>query len=451
MNRKMRHGAKRSSVPCPFLLVVCLILACSCSLIEKSVSIVPRGDEGPKTDAIRVIFTDFRQAFANLDFAGIVEKELDADSLALMQGMRLVMAGDMAAAEFVFRKLAVTAAAAWSKVIATEILVQVFYFQSKWKNLHEMFAPVPGANPVAEKSNLSFLELSESMAEYYRFPDHPVVLPLELSISGTPIVRLRINGQWEKFWLDTGSGFTVLASDLADKLKIFPLNRTRTHAATGFNKQVAARLTVIETIRIGALEITRHPAMIVQKKNLFFKIPGLIQRRITKNTGVRGILGMNAIKNLSIRIDYRNRKIIIVRPRPAGRERNCFWMGYPILVCRTMDGVRLNFGLDSGAKDSIISPNIFAKIKPGVTYRSRVKVWGIGGEMKIKTQVLSDLKIIAAGHSVGFKDIVVLPLNQFGFVKLDGILGGDFFYGCGSLVFDLANGVFSIGNAHEHF
>jgi hypothetical protein len=138
----------------------------------------------------------------------------------------------------------------------------------------------------------------------------------------------------------------------------------------------------------------------------------------------------------------------LARPdKKAGGERNLFWMGYPILVCRSLDGVRLHFGVDTGAKRSLISPNLFTKIRTKGTYRIRLKVWGAGGEMKIKTQVLPDLKVLAAGHLVGFRDIVTLPLDQFGFVKLDGILGCDFLLGCGSLVLNLSEGVFSIGNA----
>ncbi|TFG80813.1 MAG: hypothetical protein E4H23_01175 [Chrysiogenales bacterium] len=449
MNLKMRHYTKKNSAPCHFMLFLCLIAASSCFRIERSVSIVPIGAVGPITNATSVIFPDFRQAFANLDFSGIGGNELDADALALVRGMRLVMAGDMAGAEFIFRKTALTAATAWSKLIASEILVQIFYYQSEWKNLHEMFAPVPGADHAADKSDLSFLELSETKAEYYRFPDLPVILPLELSNSGTPIIRIQINGKWEKFWLDTGSGFTVLSSDLAGKLRISPLTRARTHVITGTNKRVAAQLTVIEKIRIGGIEITQHPAMIVQKKDLFFKIPGQFKsRKITKVTGVTGILGINAIKNLSLRIDYRKRQIILARPdKKVGGERNLFWMGYPILVCRSLNGVRLHFGVDTGAKRSLISPNLFTKIRTKGTYRIRLKVWGAGGEMKIKTQVLPDLKILAAGYLVGFRDIVALPLDQFGFVKLDGILGCDFLLGCGSLVLNLSEGVFSIGNA----
>jgi len=39
-----------------------------------------------------------------------------------------------------------------------------------------------------------------------------------------------------------------------------------------------------------------------------------------------------------------------------------------------------------------------------------------------------------------------MPLNQFGFVSLDGVLGNDFFSGCGSLAIDLSSGVFALEN-----
>jgi hypothetical protein len=434
------HSLRRSAA---VLLAGSLVLTCTCSRIGRSVRIEPIGAGIAKESVLGVMYPDFRHAFANLDFSGIADQELDDFSRALMKGMRLIMAGEMAGAESIFRELAAAAVDSWSKTTAGEILIQLLFFQSKWKELHELLAPTSGAEDAADKSKVPFKELSQIPVEKYQFPAQPVIFPLELSSSGTPMIRLQINGKWEKFWLDSGAGFTVLASDLADKLGISPLNRTRTHAATGTNKRVEARLTVIESIRIGDLEISHHPAMIVPKKDLFFKIPGLFSgNRITKIIGVKGILGMNAIKNLSLCIDYRNRRVIISRPeKKTGQTRNFFWMGYPIVVTQSMAGVPLYFGLDTGAKKSMVSFSILAKISSQSTYMTRMRIWGAGGAVKTMAQILPNLKIQAAGQLVSFKDIAAMPLIEIGFVHLDGILGMDFVAGCNSLTLDLKNGV----------
>ncbi len=448
----MREVEKaKQGVPLLALVVpaLCLFLACACSRTGSGVRMLPVGAGTRLAGSAGFAFADFRQAFANFDFSVISAGELDSDSLALMQGLRLIMDGDMAGAESVFRETAVNAPAGWSRSIAIEILVQLYYFQSKWRDLQEMSASASGRGETAEESGLAFRELSQAPAEKILFTDRPAVLPLEFSNWGTPVMRLQVNGRWEKFWLDTGSGFTVLASDLADKLKISPLNRARAQAATSTNKKVSARLAVIASLRLGDLEITHHPALIVRKKDLFFKIPGFFrQRRITKNTGVSGILGMNAIKSLSLLIDYRKRTIRIARPgkRTDAGAGNLFWLGCPILVCRSREGVPLHFGLDTGATRSVITPNIFTKIGNAGAYRTRMKVWGAGGEAKISTLTLPRLSLFAAGRWFEFKDIAALPLNQFGFAKLDGMLGRDFFLACGSWVIDLAKGVFALEN-----
>jgi hypothetical protein len=208
------------------------------------------------------------------------------------------------------------------------------------------------------------------------------------------------------------------------------------------------QMTIIDSIKIGAMEIVNHPAMIVQKKDLRFKIPGFFNTaKISKIITVNGILGMNAIKNMTIHMDFKNKKLIIAQPenkRPA--EHNLFWLGYPIVICRSMDGIPLYFGLDTGAKKSILSSTIFRKISPLAVYRTRMKIWGAGGDVKVNTLVLPGFKIETAGHMVNFKDIVALPPNQFWLVSLDGILGMDFVAGCNNLTIDLQNGILDMNS-----
>jgi predicted aspartyl protease len=298
-----------------------------------------------------------------------------------------------------------------------------------------------------------FKELGLAGSEYYNFPAQPVVMPLKLSPSGTPVIAVWINGQKENFWLDSGTTFSVVSSELARQISIMPINQNMVSASTGTDKKVMVQIAVIESIKIGALEIANHPAMIIRMQDLFFKIPGLFRgfggRRINKIFEVSGILGMNAIKNLNIRIDFKNKKIIITKPenkRPA--ERNLFWLGYPIVICRSMDGIPLYFGLDTGAKKSILSNTILSKLSPLATNRARMKVWGAGGFVKINAQVLPALKIKMAGHIVSFKNITTMQLHQFGLVRLDGILGMDFSMGCSNLTIDLQNGILALNSDH---
>jgi hypothetical protein len=75
-----------------------------------------------------------------------------------------------------------------------------------------------------------------------------------------------------------------------------------------------------------------------------------------------------------------------------------------------------------------------------------MKVWGAGGYIKINARVLPGFKIKMAGHIVSFKDITAMQLNQFGLVRLDGILGMDFVAGCSNLTIDLQNGILALND-----
>ena len=418
------------------VLFACMALA-SCRH-GRAVTVAPLGP-GSAAGPFRAIFSDFRQAFHCLDFSGVSEESLDPERRRLMQGAQRIMAGDLAGAEAMYRALALAADDAWVKIQATDILAQLFLYQSKWSSLREMVAP--GAEGGMD---LPLGEMSRAAAENYRFPEQAVMLPLELSASGTPLIPLQVNGRRTTFWLDTGSGFTVLPSDLAERFGVAAIGAARGRATTLASKRVATRMTILESLRIGELEIHHHPALIVQKRDLLIRMPGLFsRRRITKVTAVKGILGWNALKNLVLSVDYRQRRLRIAGPeKRSGAEGNLFWLGYPILVCRSLDGARLHFGLDSGARHSVVLPSLFAKIKAGSVYAVRLKVWGAGGEAKVKTHVLSRLQIIVSGHRFEFKDIAVLPQEPFGLTRLDGILGNDFLRSCASFTIDLPNGTF---------
>lgn len=422
-----------------------LILSWGCSWHENKVRVEEIKANDRSIPARKIVYQDFRQASENLDFAALATQNLDANQRALVSGLQQVLGGNISSAETLFRELATSAPAGWIKNYAAEVFINLLYFQSKWKDLQTVLAPPAAQKEASDRQNFPFKELGRANSENYCFPEQPLILPLELSPSGTPVITVMINGQKEKFWLDSGAAFSVLSSETARQMNILPINQNRVSAATLTDKKIMVQMAVIESMKIGSLEITNHPAMIMRLQDLFFKIPGLFKgwmgRRINNRFEVNGILGMNAIRNLNIHLDFLNKRIVIFKPEnKQPDERNFFWLGYPIVICRSLDGVPLYFGLDTGAKKSILASAILSKLSPVSAYRTRMKVWGAGGDVKIIAQVLPRLDIQVDGYQVSFKDINAMPLNQFGLVRLDGILGMDFTAGCSSLKIDLQNG-----------
>lgn len=390
---------------------------------------------------------NFWEAMASLDTGYVGRHSVASAERAFADALGLVMSGraDRAAAALDSVRTAFpsdTVVRAASRVLMTAMLQH----QEKWKLLNELGAGTvrDTAGGIDDRADVeSWASAFQSVsAREISFPRTPVVLPLILSASGTPMVSVRINGRERTLWLDTGSSMSIVASDVAQECGVLPLVSDTLEVATTTGR-VPAQPASIARISLGGIEIRNATAMIVASE--------LMQVRLGEgsNAGaaikIDGVIGFDIMSRLDIRIDYLNRRVTLLEPDPNTRlprsGRNLFWVGAPIVRLVSSRGVPLHFNLDTGAQETYSTEGLVGKLKVRTFRGERRLVGGLAGLNIVQGRFVDEAHLSMGGQRLVFRKLLVLPPAFSTFVKFDGVLGSD--VGKGGVVrIDATNGLF---------
>ncbi len=351
----------------------------------------------------------------NIDFGGLDSLSFDQEHHGFVKGLESVVRGDFASAESVFTVLYSNANDSLIKTSASDILGCVLLANSRWDALLQLGVgeKQSGIDPLIR----AYRTLAKERVVYSSSEE---ILPIGISMSGTPLVQVEINGHTRVFWLDTGAGMTAIASDVAEDCGILPLSTDSAHALTATTKRVAVQPAIIDSFSIGGFVITNHPAIIISSRDLEFRLLGIPIMKID------GLIGWNAIKSMDLEIDYARKTILIREPlKDSGTVRNFFWLGVPVAVLASPDGTALNFLLDTGANRTSVFDNIFTKLIFKKIYQRTRLVGSVGGFVRLILKRIPLLELFVDGQQVQLRNVTTLPSPGVGFVSLDGILGSD--------------------------
>jgi predicted aspartyl protease len=173
----------------------------------------------------------------------------------------------------------------------------------------------------------------------------PVIQPFDLDATRRMSVQVTVGGKGPfSFLVDTGAERTVIARELAERLKLAPGEKLR--LAT-----IGSALTV-PSFQVAALQMT----------NLSlngFDAPAFDGRHI----GAAGLIGVDMLENRRVLIDFRKQSMSIVemgkRSRPIIRDDDAIVVtakrlgGRLILSDATLDGKRIDVIVDTGAQTSV--------------------------------------------------------------------------------------------------
>jgi hypothetical protein len=424
---------KKSTRLCLAVLLAALASGCS----STQVSIEPLAASTADPVDRHPEYISFWEAMENLDFTEPALAHDGGGEVRCAEAFQCIVSGELDSARAILRTLAGTAEDSVVRRHARNVLAELLFDASRWGEIAQIPAdPVTGERADGGPVAAAFLPGPD---EAYEFPQQPVTLPLFTSSSGSPIVEVVVNGKTKKFWLDTGAGLSVVSSDVADECHVVPLESGRAEAGTATSKRVPVLPARIDELRIGEITVRNHPAVIIAREDLEFKLLGIFTMM-----KIDGIIGWNALRNMAVDLNFKMKTATFRRPmaiRTAGR--NLFWLGYPIVRLRTADGVPLNFGLDTGAKTSSIRRTIFRKIPAGEVSASSQTVGSAGGTESEDVEVLPSLALDLTGYRLSFRNIATRASAPTDFVRLDGVLGSDIVKD-GRLVFDYHNGVLQL-------
>jgi hypothetical protein len=354
----------------------------------------------------------------------------------------MILEGDAPTAELLLDSLYAASSDSLIRYRSRIALSGVLYAQGKWERL----ATLPRDSRVYDTGVGPDRATLESWADLFRqlppervrFSATSSVVPLSRSALGTPLVPVLVNGRPRLFWLDTGSSFTMLSSDVASAAGIAPLTQDTLEIVTTTGR-VTARAGMLDSLHVGAVRFENHPAMIVDAGMLRLSVPsGPGESKIIV---IDGIVGFDAIRRMDVEIDYAHDRVTLRQPaRRAGpAERNLFWIGYPLVRLRSTTGRLVHFGLDTGADETFATRTILEKVRAPRLIKDERRLEGLGGVATVRVEMIPETRLSLGGHAIRFRNLMVVPPRRTTFINLDGVLGTNAWTGA-RLRIDMTNG-----------
>jgi Aspartyl protease/PDZ domain len=249
-----------------------------------------------------------------------------------------------------------------------------------------------------------------------------ISVPFKL-VDGRIFVSVSVNGEGPfAFIFDTG-GNAVISTKLAARLH---LSTGNTETGTGMGeKPVTAVDTMVRELQIGDLRLTNvafHAISFDDAPAAFGKQP------------LDGIIGFPILERLIVEVGYDANRLRLTlpsayTPRNSGTTLHFERPRWVPLVDATLDGIRGEFGVDTGARLSLLlygpfvdQNNLRAKYHPEV---SGITGWGLGGP--IRSQIARG-KTFALGNLEVHDPLVRLPLQTSGGLTASdtaGLIGPD--------------------------
>ncbi len=263
-----------------------------------------------------------------------------------------------------------------------------------------------------------------------------VTIPFEL-YGNRPFITVRINNKHNlKFVVDTGASLSVISDQAAQKLGVKAVARGGNARAVGGDGTFAIIYGLLDSLAIGEAKIDLVPTYI---RTVHFSEDAPPEARAD------GYLGLSAISNYSISIDYKEKKIILDRSEP---KEEAVTSSMPetnrisIPVRTTSGGLAsaeanlegqekpFNFIIDTGASTTVISR---AAVKRNKLDNLKLKnanfrvVGAAGIEDNVEALGLSTLTVNGLRQRNARALILNLdPVNETSGFEQHGIIGGDF-------------------------
>lgn len=377
----------------------------------------------------------FLQAVKNLSFDKINTTTLDKDHSDFLEVVKLVLKSKFESVESAIKQKIVEQNNSQFMTEYFRLLSFSLIYQSKWKELlpsstYYFFDPdsvflLARAFSKIEKDSVVFWKEADTLS----FLTTP---------SGAIIVKVLVNGRARNFWFDTGTNYTIVSSKTAEDCNLPILSTEKSKAITLTNYRIDVVPTFIRSLKIGDVELLNQPCLIVDDFNLKLRLFAL---NIT--TEIFGILGWKSLQNCKFTIDYKNRILIVQKPKKEYKEaENFFWSGVPIII-GNFNNVNLLFIFDIGAEKSFLTNNIFSKIDFQKIYTQTKKIGSVGGWKFNVGVVVPFLEFQIGDYKLTLENIQTIDIPKNYFFNIDGILGFDFIEKV-KISFDISNSNFEI-------
>ncbi|MGE5478957.1 MAG: TIGR02281 family clan AA aspartic protease [Chloroflexota bacterium] len=365
---------------------------------------------------------------------------VDGEKLIFARGLKEIKNGELEKAEAAYESL-INSKNDTIKYNSQMILNDLYVYRSAWNDCLKLLK-APNESDSAAEERLFFPTFAGAKKEIVEFSKDVDTLPIIIRQKSI-YVPITINGKKYEFLFDTGADLCVIAENVARECGVNPLRVHEGSLVASTGKTFTSVSALIDKLEIGNFTVQNHPSVIVEDANMRFKFLFYTFLKFD------GIIGWNAIKNMDAEIDLA-RKILILR-KPLKRNdvtRNLFWLSYPIVQVKDVNGYDFIFGFDTGAYESHVTDIFLQKIDPGELEDDSETYYGIGGKATRDVKVIPSIDLLLSGYKINFKGLNTGDQAGNQFLNLDGVFGINI---CekGKFRIDAINGVFEMEKQGE--
>lgn len=300
-----------------------------------------------------------------------------------------------------------------------DALANLYFYKKSWQkiiNLYEKHILVTNEDLTLLTMAKYYINFEKEKIEFIKPISSNVFSP---SKSGTPIIEVIINGKKVNCWFDTGAGLTVLSSTTAKKCKLKMTSNSQSGATAATGKVISTELGLIDSMRCNGLSIKNHSCLVLNKRDLEFKVLGI---RILK---IDAIIGWNFIQEFDVKIENSIKSISFKRSESekSRTDHNLIWMGQPMVNCTNSVGEKLLFFIDTGAQEPGVYDPYLAKIDLSKVNAKEVKMGSAGGMVQMTSYIIPEINLRIGNKSLSIKNVLSHPNGQTRPFACDGVLG----------------------------
>jgi|GEM_PF-5201622 len=256
----------------------------------------------------------------------------------------------------------------------------------------------------------------------FSFPQTGFTVPLHLNGSHNPLVEIQVNGHTYRFWLDTGAAVNVISSKVAEKCGVALIDHPAVPIGTSTDKEVLGQIASIDTLSMGELQACHLPCLVLDHKDLSFRLFGIPLFKVD------GILGWPLIRELNLAFDFPAETLRVSPSRDVPHSAaNLGWYWQPFLRLQGKSGCPIHLYLDTGSATTFFYPSAYPKmgIVPG--RQSKTLMAGAGGNAMMKVDQLDSCQILVDSQLVtlGYAEGMIPSTSDDSLFQFDGVIGQD--------------------------
>ncbi len=298
-----------------------------------------------------------------------------------------------------------------------EALINLYLFQKDWNGIVAAYARHV-CKPNEDTTVLSVARFCLSQPREVIAIQDPVHMPFKAAASGTPLVRVKVNGQRYRFWLDTGAGMTVLSSSTASRCGVKRAHAKDAVAIAATGNAVALDPGMIDLFEIDELKVLNHPCIILHKKDLEWRILGIPLIKID------GLIGWNLLQELKVTINNQTDSLSLdTWDTEQVNNRNFFWMGDPLIQCTDGAGDSCLFTIDTGAGSAAVYEPFLAKRSATGAERKDLLIGSAGGIKKVESFEIPMITLTVDSTALTLKKVPLYPHEPNCLFSCDGVIG----------------------------